>query len=113
MRRSEHPLRDLARGKSCQIRLPGCDGGGETTVLAHLRLAGITGAGQKAPDFLGAWACFHCHGIVDGHIKTDMESDFIRLAFYDGMARTQYWLIREEYVIAVVPGEARMISRAS
>lgn len=94
-------LRDLARGQACQIRLPGCTGNPEQTVLAHLRLAGITGIGQKAPDALGAWACDHCHGVVDGRIKTDLERDFIRLAFYDGMARTQYWLLREEYLIEV------------
>lgn len=58
-------LRRLARGKPCLVRLPGCDGGGETTVLAHYRLAGYSGVGKKPPDIMGAWSCFKCHQLVD------------------------------------------------
>ena len=55
-------LRKLARGRPCMVRIPGvCDGGGETTVLAHYRLAGTCGVGMKSPDLLGAWACAPCH----------------------------------------------------
>ena len=44
-------LRKLARGRPCQVRIPGvCDGGGETTVLAHYRLAGVSGMGYKSPE---------------------------------------------------------------
>lgn len=58
-------LRALARGQPCQVRLPGCDGGGETTVLAHYRLAGYCGMGMKPPDILGAWCCAKCHDLID------------------------------------------------
>ena len=59
-------LRKLARGRECQVRLPGvCNGNPETTVLAHYRLAGISGIGMKSPDLIGAWACSDCHYTVD------------------------------------------------
>lgn len=49
------------------VRLPGCDGGGETTVLAHLRIAGYCGMGLKPDDAaFGAWCCHYCHDLVDG-----------------------------------------------
>ena len=43
-------LREEARGRDCTVRLPGCNGGGESTVLAHYRLAGTCGMGIKPPD---------------------------------------------------------------
>lgn len=74
----------------CLIRLPGCDGGGETSVLAHYRLAGYCGTGLKPIDALGAHACFRCHEITDGraplpegYTKTD-----VRLAHAEGVMRT-------------------------
>lgn len=67
-------LRKLARGQPCQVRLPGCDGGGETTVLAHYRLAGTCGTGMKPPDICGAWACHHCHDVIDGRRKPPFGS---------------------------------------
>lgn len=60
-----------ARGKPCMVRLPGCDGGGETTVLAHYRLAGYCGTGLKPPDCMAAWACAPCHDAVDGRRKVE------------------------------------------
>lgn len=56
-------LRKAARGQPCMVRLPGCDGGGETTVLAHYRMAGYCGTGMKPPDELGAWCCDRCHAL--------------------------------------------------
>ena len=50
-------LRALARGKDCQVRTPLCNFNPETTVLAHLRLIGISAMGKKAPDILGAHCC--------------------------------------------------------
>lgn len=33
-------LRKAARGRECQVRIPGvCNGNPETTILAHIRLA--------------------------------------------------------------------------
>lgn len=35
-----------ARGRECQVRIPGvCNGNDETSVLAHIRLAGLCGTG--------------------------------------------------------------------
>ena len=85
-------LRRHAKGKPCQIRIPGiCSHNCQETVLAHIRLAGVTGVGMKAPDILGAWACAKCHSLVDSHNGDDM----IQRAFYEGVMRTQDRLIAE------------------
>lgn len=81
-------LRKLARGKPCMVRLPGCDGGGETTVLAHYRLAGTCGMGMKPPDIIGAWSCGHCHDICDGRGKSAIPRIEVRLAHTEGVLRT-------------------------
>lgn len=81
-------LRKLAQGQPCMIRLRDCDGGGETTVLAHYRLN--TGMGTKPDDNQGAWACCRCHDAVDFRRKIlGMTRDQIRLAFAEGVFRTQ------------------------
>lgn len=83
-------LRKLARGQPCLVRIPGCNGGGETTVLAHYRLAGTCGVGMKPDDSQAAFACSHCHDVCDGrkpmqgYTRTE-----IRLAFAEGVLRTQ------------------------
>ena len=83
-------LRAMARDQDCQIRLPGiCNGSNETTVLAHYRLAGISGMGMKSPDLIGAWACSACHAYVDTH-----RDDATARAFLEGVIRTQAALIR-------------------
>lgn len=61
-------LRKLAKGKPCLVRLPGCDGGGETTVLAHIRRANVAGMGQKPHDLIAVRACDPCHSVIDGRI---------------------------------------------
>lgn len=89
-------LRKLARGKDCMVRLPGiCNGNPETTVLAHLRMAGVTGMGIKAPDVLGAWCCSSCHDAVDRRSEKDLEREYLRLAFCEGIMRTQAKLVAE------------------
>lgn len=72
--RSKH-LRESARGQDCTLRLPGCDGGGETTVLAHLPFSG-TGMGTKATDTAAVYACYSCHQQLDGHapLQVDYET---------------------------------------
>lgn len=84
-------LRNLARDKCCMIRLPGCIG--EPTVLAHYRLAGTCGVGMKPTDLAGAWACPHCHDVVDGRKRLPSANDYaskslIRLAHAEGVMRT-------------------------
>ena len=84
-------LRKLAKHKPCQIRLPGCNHDPQTTVLAHYRLAGYSGMGQKPDDWsFGAWACSHCHDVVDGRTPLpDHDRSIIRLAHAEGCLRTQ------------------------
>lgn len=75
-------LRKLAKGRECQVRIPGvCNFNPETTVLAHYRLSGTCGTGMKPPDLLGAWACSACHSLID------QERDF-RLDHAEGVMRT-------------------------
>lgn len=47
-------LRKEAKGRECQVRLPGvCNFNSETTVLAHYRMAGLNGVGMKPDDIFG------------------------------------------------------------
>ena len=59
-------LRKAARGRECQVRIPGvCNGNPETSVLAHIRLAGLCGTGIKPPDLIATIACSACHDEID------------------------------------------------
>lgn len=58
-------IRKSAQGQTCTLRLPGCDGGGETTVLCHIRRFGWAGINQKPHDFLAVYGCANCHRIMD------------------------------------------------
>lgn len=89
-------LRDMARGQYCQVRLPGCDFGTETTVLAHIRRANIAGVGQKPPDLCGVYACAKCHDLIDGraHAANLTKSDIDHAVFY-GLLRTLAIVSRE------------------
>ncbi len=80
-------LTRAADGQTCMIRLPGClhDYG---VVLAHYRLAGTCGTGCKPPDYLGAFACYSCHKIVDS-----THDETIRLAHAEGIMRTQIYFV--------------------
>jgi hypothetical protein len=84
-------LRKEARGRECQVRIPGvCNRNPETVVLAHVRMKGITGTGFKAPDLLGAWCCSDCHQYTESRYN-----DRDTRAFLEGVVRTQDTLIRE------------------
>lgn len=95
-------LRNAARGQSCMVRLPGCDGGGETTVLAHYRMAGYGGTGTKPGDLShGAWCCWRCHELVDfRHSLDGYTDDEVRLAHAEGVMRTVAELVRAGVVKA-------------
>jgi hypothetical protein len=83
-------LRRHASGKSCQIRVPEvCNFNPETTVLCHLRIAGMSGMGFKVPDLLGAWGCSSCHQYVDANHPDS------RLLLLEGVARTIAELLEE------------------
>lgn len=91
-------LRDYANGKECQVRIPAvCNGDPATTVLAHLRMSGITGVGLKAPDILGAWSCSSCHDEVDRRTHHH-DYETVRLSFLEAIMRTQAKLIEEGLV---------------
>ena len=88
-------LRKLARGRECAVRIPGvCNGDPETTVLAHFRLAGISGMGMKSPDLIAAFACSACHDAIDRRAHTDLDRDYVRLAHLEGVVRTQAELLK-------------------
>ena len=92
-------LRKAAQGRGCMVRLPGiCNHNSETTVLAHVRLAGVSGMGLKADDLLGAWACSSCHDVIDRRSHTDLDRDHVRLDHLEGMVRTIAQLRKEELV---------------
>ena len=93
-------LRKEAKGRGCMVRLPGiCNFNSETVVLAHIRLAGISGMGMKSPDLIGAWACSACHDELDGRThKSGLTHDELRLAHFEGMARTIAQLEKEGLV---------------
>lgn len=90
-------LRKQAKGRGCMVRIPGvCNFNSETVVLAHIRLAGVSGMGMKSPDLIGAWACSACHDEIDGRTnRSGLTRDELRLAHYDGMARTIVQLEKE------------------
>jgi len=93
-------LRKEAKGRGCMVRLPGiCNFNSETVVLCHIRLNGISGMGMKSPDLIGAWACSACHDEIDGRThKSGMTHDELRLAHFEGMARTISQLEKEGLV---------------
>jgi hypothetical protein len=93
-------LRKEAKGRGCMVRIFGiCNHNSETVVLAHIRIAGVSGMGMKSPDLIGAWACSACHDELDGRTrKSGLTRDELRLAHYDGMARTIMQLHKEGLV---------------
>lgn len=92
-------LRKEARGRGCMIRLPEiCTHNSETVVLAHVRMAGVSGMGIKADDLLGAWSCSACHDAVDRRSHTDLDRDHVRLAHLEGVIRTIAQLRKENIV---------------
>jgi hypothetical protein len=83
-------LRKSAKGRECQIRIPGvCNFNPETTVLCHLNGGGM---GMKHPDLFGAFGCSDCHDWVDG--RTSSAPNAYRQEYLsDAIFRTQaIWL---------------------
>lgn len=94
-------LRKEARGRDCQVRTAVCTFDPQQTVLAHVRMQGISGLGFKAPDLLGAWACAACHQLVDTgrYGDVELERDDRELALLRGVMRTQAQLIKEHKLL--------------
>jgi hypothetical protein len=85
-------LRQSARLKECQIRVPGvCNGDPDKTVLCHLAGGGM---GHKTSDIHAAYGCSSCHDEVDRrthHIKPTLA----RLYHLDAVIRTQRMMLSE------------------
>ena len=82
-------LRKQARGRGCMVRLPEiCNHNSETVILAHYRMAGLSGVGMKPDDALGAWSCSSCHDAIDRRSHMELERDYVRLAHLEGVMRT-------------------------
>jgi hypothetical protein len=96
-------LRALANGRPCLIRLIGCNNDMNTTALAHYRLAGTCGAGQKPPDTNAAYGCKYCHDAVDGRINVSESRTDLRLAHLEGVMRTLALLAAEGYELRRLP----------
>lgn len=96
--RKSQAIRDSARDEQCLVRLPGCDGGDETTVWCHLpeAVAG-RGMGLKGVDVLGAYGCRSCHDIVDRRAPRParMTEQDVALAFYRALARSVVRLVQK------------------
>jgi hypothetical protein len=89
MRVVSKALRDSARDQCCTLRLPGCGHDDGTVVLAHLP-CGQKGIGMKSPDTMAIFACFACHGQLDGAARWDISAqDYLR-----ALAETQMAWIR-------------------
>lgn len=88
-------LRKEARGRECQVRIFGvCNDNAETVVLAHFRMNGLCGMGQKPNDLFGAWACSSCHDEIDRRTRY-VEYEVARLHHAEGVLRTQKILLSE------------------
>lgn len=87
-------LRKSARGRECQVRVPGvCNGDSSTVVLAHISGGGM---GAKRSDIHGAYCCSSCHDAVDGRAPCVGASPFeLHLYHLEGVVRTQEIMLRE------------------
>lgn len=90
-RHESKKLRDSARGRECQVRIPNiCNFNPETTVLCHLNGGGT---GTKKSDAFASFACSSCHDVLDSRVKTDVDRWMIELWHRQGVERTQQiWL---------------------
>jgi len=94
-------LRQLARGRECQIRVPHCCNGDiHTTVGCHYRMPGLSGIGIKPQDLFIAWGCSACHEAVDTLKSANWTADQLKLMHAEGVFRTQAILLCEEEISA-------------
>ena len=89
-------IRESAKGKDCQVRIPGvCNFRPETTVLAHV--ARGSGVAQKCDDIHSAYACSDCHDVIDRRVRMGSANELLVYA-YEGMVRTQKLLLEQELI---------------
>jgi len=100
----QNRITKAARGRDCQVRIPGhCNGNPETVVLAHYRMAGTCGTGYKPNDLQAAWACSGCHDAIDG--RTDVPWGFEDLL--RALLKTQVRLHAKGLLLLKKMGKAR------
>lgn len=87
-------LRESARDKECQARIPGvCNFDERTTVLAHLNTGGT---GGKAHDIHAAYMCSNCHDVFDRRVTVKEYSyDDIKIMCYEAVFRTQIMFLSD------------------
>jgi hypothetical protein len=90
-------LRESARGRECQVRIPGyCNHDNDTVVLAHMNGGGLA---LKNPDLFGSFACSSCHDALDGRVRVHAHDAVnVKLMFMEGIIRTQRIWLEEELI---------------
>ena len=91
-------LRKEAKGRECQVRIPGvCNKNPETTILAHINRKSLVGSGMgaKPDDRFGSHCCSACHDAIDGRSTVDYTSEELTILEYEGIFRTQNLLLKE------------------
>lgn len=89
-------ITDSARNELCQVRIPGCSHKREETVWSHGNGSACgKGLGMKAPDPIGAYTCFHCHGVYDRQIPAPKgwTRQDVEIAWWEGHGRSLAILI--------------------
>lgn len=96
-------ITESARGEDCEVRLPGvCTFNPAQTVWAHANgHAAGKGYGLKSPDALGAYACYACHMVVDGHnpAPPGVSRQDVLLAFHEAHQRSFRKLLDKGLVV--------------
>lgn len=89
-------LRKSAKGKACQVRIPGvCRNETETVCLAHL---GGAGWALKSLDIHGAYCCQRCHDVIDGRTKSWFDKNALKRYHLEGVIRTQEIMVKENLI---------------
>lgn len=88
-------IRNAARGRTCSLRLRGCRNDPATVVFAHAPSIDNGMGLKQAKDFWGAFACNHCHDIVDGRVTTKDDRITILERWLAGIYETQKILIED------------------
>ena len=84
-------IRDSARGESCTLQTPVCNGDNNTVVLCHAPCEN-KGIASKSDDFWGAFGCSACHDFQDRNVAVIKERQFYWMR---GIYRTQKRLIEK------------------